>query len=352
MSNLWKWTNLTRRISRRHVLSGLLLGAIVVSFLGPGFSGSLRSLFDPLLAAPADAGMYATIWVKEKADRAGEKPVTPEKYNKVASECDNLRSENQLLRDIILKQEVMLTYPKPLYDKKGPLCFPRDLIAATVVATNSLPYGLGVTISSGTRDGVQKGSPATTRIVVTDRSKAIILPKEYLRVIELYKFTKNLSPVLRQQLVGEIIETSAFTARLRLITDRGFESPASIRRVVDPKNPREYTVMEKDNSITMTLDKASLPVDIYIRGDGSQGMIAANVPEYHAILPGDMVTTLSNTYFLPNIRLPIGIVQKVKPLPTNARFVTLYIKPLADLSTLRDVYIVVPQNTRGGSDSK
>jgi len=344
MSNLWKLTNLARRISRRHVLSGLLIGALAVSFLGPGFSGSLRNLVQPALAAPADAGMYATIWVKQRADRAGEKPVTPEEHNKVVDENESLRRIIQGLREKILAQEI-LTYPKPLYGKNGPLHFARDLIAGRVIASDSLPYGHSLMISSGSSDGALKGSPVTTRIIVTDRSKKIAIPDEHLPAVELHQFTTEESRVLHQLLVGEIIEASAFAARLRLITDRGFQSPASVRRVVDPNKTRQYTEIAKDDAITKTLDEESPFVDVHIRGDGSQGMIAADVPDNHAILPGDIVTTRGNTFSLPGVRLPIGKVDKVKPLATKAGFVTLYIKPLADLSTLRDVYIVIPQNS-------
>jgi cell shape-determining protein MreC len=49
-------------------------------------------------------------------------------------------------------------------------------------------------------------------------------------------------------------------------------------------------------------------------------------------------------------RIRIGRVTEVKPDPRNAGLVTLRIAPIADLDSLRDVYIVVPvQVSRTGA---
>lgn len=344
MSIGWKLSNIARRISKRHVLGGMIVVAVALSFLGPGVSGAFRNTIQPILAPPADAGMYATIWVKERADRATMTPVTPADYHELQQRYEQQLQINQKLLDKIRAQAERLQYPMPLYGKSNAMFFPRDLISARVLASDSLPYGKTAMVNSGTNSGVEPGCPATTRILLTDRSKAIPISDDAnLSAVELHK----ISPITYQLLVGEIIEAWAYGARLRLVTDRGFKRSGSIRRIVNPQKPRKYTIIEKDNAVEMTLTADSPLVDVHVNGDGSEGLIATNVPINHAIQPGDIVTTRDNNIFMPAL-IKIGAVTRVKQLASNPGFVTVYISPSANLATLRNIYIVVNQKYPGG----
>jgi len=66
-----------------------------------------------------------------------------------------------------------------------------------------------------------------------------------------------------------------------------------------------------------------------------------HVPASHGIQPGDVLTSDSTGGLLP-IGLTIGKVVRVQQEKKDAHFVSVFVKPLADLSRLQDVYIVVP----------
>jgi cell shape-determining protein MreC len=61
---------------------------------------------------------------------------------------------------------------------------------------------------------------------------------------------------------------------------------------------------------------------------------------YH-VLPGDLVQTAPGNPLLP-VSVTIGTVEQVEDSPEHAGLQSLTVRPLADLSSLRDVYIVRP----------
>ena len=83
-------------------------------------------------------------------------------------------------------------------------------------------------------------------------------------------------------------------------------------------------------------------VSVRARGDGATGLIVSGVPKSHNVLPGDVLQTKQNDAFLPAV-VEIGIVDKVTDSAKHTGTVELHIKPTADLPSLREVYIVVPE---------
>ena len=151
-------------------------------------------------------------------------------------------------------------------------------------------------------------------------------------------------------IVGRVIESGAFTSRLALLTDASFEMQGQIRRVIDPKSPR--MVRHRARMQTLT-PKINYPVEVFVKGDGKQHMIAVEVKKIHEIRKGDLLQTRPDDGALP-AEVNVGIVDRVEDDAKNAGMVRLYIKPLVDMASLRDVMIVLPSlgkletNGKGG----
>jgi cell shape-determining protein MreC len=309
-------------------LSTLLLAATILTLLGPGVSGHLRSMVHWAFAFPGDAGMYLTTSLKEMLGPAETLSLEDARV---------LREENQALRRTLLTRQqriedltAKLHGGVKLYNRVFSGQFapgsdvPIRLIAARVVAADSLPYGWTRVINLGTQKGVRKNMVATERRLLTDREKAI--PFEPLPALS------------TSALAGRVVETAAYTARLQLVIDRGFESPVQIRRIPNPDNPRTIRIGALEKPLTATTPNP--PISGIAYGDGKEGIDIPDVPAVANIRPGDIVQTDSALGALPASIL-IGTVTEILPAKHPGR-VTLKVSPACDFSTLRYVYIVVP----------
>ena len=201
--------------------------------------------------------------------------------------------------------------------------FPWELIPARVVMADALPYSQSRLINLGSSRGVWPGAKVTERIVLTDRVKAIM--------------PGNLGVITSSALIGQVVESTAYTARVRLVTDSGFKLNARIIRDVKLDRP---AIMP--NNRTLSTDPAVIrrPVDVEIQGNGSDGMVIHNVKQkLHQIVPGDRVVTRDDDFFMP-AQVPVGVVTKVRNSDTPG-FVTLEVAPAASLGMLRNVYVVL-----------
>jgi cell shape-determining protein MreC len=219
-----------------------------------------------------------------------------------------------------MQQDVTIDGIRKLY---GPVKdFPYELIPARVVAGDAMPYGQTRLLNTG----AEKGTRVTTRVLLTDRSKALPI---------------RLAAVTPTALVGEVVESSAFAARMRLVTDRGYSTThALIRRVIDPKKSRQITVVEAA-SVQPLNAKNNAPIPVKAYGDGVSSVLVPRVKAYHNVQPGDLLVTMPDDPML-QAELRIGVVEEVQPDKDDPHFVTLKVRPSADLAALREVFLVVP----------
>jgi cell shape-determining protein MreC len=329
---------LLRKISAEGLLIGLICVSLAMALLGPTVSMYVRRLTGWAFAPFGDAGMYIVSVVGETGDDLTAQPLSGgdarrlrRRVKELESQVENYRAaveslaerrrqEDRLLRALYLSQ-------RKLFSPIPPAEFPWELVAARIVGTDSLPYGSGRMLSAGSNLGVTDGAKVTTRVVLTDRSKAMVGAK--------------LATVSSQALVGEVIDSWAFGARLRLVTDRSFAVNAVIRRVVDPNDPRTVTVVSEGNASKQTLTAGHPLVIVRAVGDGGEGLVCEDVPEIHNVQPGDVLYVQESLYYLP-ARVRIGTVDRVEKQIKNPNFVTVHIKPWASLDSLRKVYVVVP----------
>jgi len=319
--------------SRRLIVVVLLLASAVTTLLGPAAAGPLRKLVHYVLPPFGDLPMYLTTEFKR---HVGRSPAG------MSAREARLRRDNDILQRRLAAVEGELSRRLGAAAdmnraRLGPVKdFPCDLIPARVVAADSLPYARTRLVNVGVSDGVRPGLRVTTRELLTDRSKR--LPGRW-------------AAITPTALVGRIIESGAFAARLQLITDRGFQMRALIER--DPGNPREITVTTPGGASVRMLNRHGRfgRVAVWVRGDGTNGLTVPSVPARHNVLPGDSVITSDDEAFLPaNVR--IGRVTRVVPDPDHAGFVTLVVTPSADLASVREVYIVVPLGKLGAARDK
>lgn len=196
-----------------------------------------------------------------------------------------------------------------------------------MVGRDSLPYSSTQIVNIGSSDGGKCGNRVTTRELLIQRSGAL---------------PPNRAVITESSLVGILTETDEFTARMQLITDRRFSIAVLVRRVVDPRRPRRITVMTDSGLSEEILTAVHDDVEAKARGDGTDGMTISHVKAYHNVRAGDGVST-RHSDGLVGAEIPIGTVTRVEQDSKKpGLFVTLYVKPHADLAALRDVYIIEP----------
>jgi len=203
-----------------------------------------------------------------------------------------------------------------------------ELIPARVVAEDSLPYGQTRSLNVGQKDKAVARAPVISAepVLLTDRSKAL---------------PTRLAVVTGSALVGRLSQADAFTSSMMLITDRAFSTRARMLRIVDARNPRKIVVTTGGQAAEedLSVDNNSL-IEVEARGDGAGGLVIGDVSEYHNIRSGDMLLTAEDRYLPLPVR--IGRVYKVQKDPKHPLRVIVWVRPAADLESLRDVYIVIP----------
>jgi cell shape-determining protein MreC len=315
-----------------------MLAAAVVGLLGQDASAWMRNSVQWLFAPAGDVGMYVTTVLKSNVGDDEQTRLTPAQVRKLIQERDYYRSRylerwrqyQQLNQTLLQRQQIFGEL-----QRAGAYC---SLIEGRVIATDSLPYGRHRAINVGRAQGADVGSFATTRIVSLPTRKA--LPTHHPPAALLKQQVK----LAQQVLVGRVVESWAFGARIQLVTDRGFAIPANVQRILDPENPRFYVDLER--GVRRRLEPEDNPlVPISLRGDGANALVAANIPENHNIQAGDEIVTKDDRYFLP-ARIRIARITQVLQDPKRPRYVTLKAEPMADLPALREVFIVFPEYRR------
>jgi len=325
------------KLTKRRIVAGLMALTTVFALLPPNASSWLRSSLSPLLAPLGDPGMYLALALRRQLSNLGTdipvgdpaELVQEARYYKGMAAYWKLESE---------RQQAQLDSVLGLADIFGPArALPAALVPARVVGEDALPYGRTSTVNVGATHQVRRGQ----LVVVHNRSKAV--------QALLGEKPSPLAVVTASALVGEVVESSAFTARVRLATDRGFQTPAHVFRLIDPRQPRTVTITTGQTASRQTLNASNnslLPVMAH--GDGEGGLVVEEAKAYDNILPGDLLITSGQSLLLP-VGIPIGTVTDVRDDPGNPQRVRLKVRPIADLSAVREVLIVVPMGSGKGA---
>lgn len=337
----------------RWVLTVMLALSVLMAMSGRGLARRVRGLSLPVLGPATDAGMYlATSFRGNFRDDAEERLALSERDAQMLAALARGELRELSPDDITRLQEIIDTQMTRLarhwkgqaHDAHttiaqltnfhrlfGPIedlsC---ELIPARVVSADSLPYGQTRLVNAGLRNGASAGEQVTTRLLLTNRAKALA-------------YSSRLSVVTGTALVGRLGETGAFTARLILVTDRSFRMEAQIDRVIDPDNPRMIQVERAGQVMTEPLSATNNAfIDCTAEGNGSDAVIVHSVSTAHNIKPGDwLVVRIVGAYY--TTRIPIGqIVRRSDDARSGAGFHELRVEPMVDLSALREVYIINP----------
>ena len=206
----------SRQSSRRYVALGLIGAGVVCALLGTGFASRIRNLAGVALAPFGDGGMYLTSAIQDRVGGLGRRALSP-------STAESIQAERREIEGRLIALEAEYSRLVDETVEMARLYAPREmggwaLVPATVTGAGSVPYGESRALNSGSADGVAANVAVTTRALLTDRSKAL---PEALAVLG------------GENLVGRIVSSGAFTARLQLVTDKKFRTPALILRKVD-----------------------------------------------------------------------------------------------------------------------
>jgi len=320
--------------SRKRLLAMLLALSAIVAGIGAPAARPLRHAGAFFLAPLGDAPMYAVTQLSARIAAAGRARMSEEEARK-------LREENQYLRRLAAywqyqeqvyrqRAEDLSNFQRMYGPARDLAC---ELIAARVVAAGSLPYGQTRLTSPGEARGIRSGSPVTTRQLSTRRSKAL---------------PPKLAVVDSTFLVGRIADSGAFTARLQLLSDRGFRIQARVLRQISPTRPRMVTVTQGSQPRTTLLTpENNYPIEVIAKGDGGRHVLVEHVKEYHKVRRGDLLLTSTRAADMP-AQIHVGKVVEVQR-GRDPRRVTLKVAPHADLANIRNVYIISPVRPPAGT---
>jgi len=312
-------------LSKGWALSGLMLASVVASLLGRTVADPMRKVARLAIAPLGDAGMYLATAPESGRDRGGGTYIPQDRARDLARENEILhRRLGELVRRLQGKNrqiEQIQAIRSRLYEPKADM--PSELIPARVVGLDSLPYNATRIVHTGRSGRAGEGMLVTTRGLLTDRSRPM---------------RTKLAVITASALVGRLTETDSFTARLQLVTDRGFAMAVLIRR--DPRRRRKITDLRSASEQQLTA--AHPDIEARARGDGARHMVIPTVKALHSIRPGDEVFTRPSDGFV-GARIPVGkVVEVIDDRDQPGLFVTLRVAPHAPLAALREVYVVVP----------
>jgi cell shape-determining protein MreC len=315
--------------NRGLLLVVLLIASAVLTLLGPAAASDLRGAVQ-LLSLPFaplnDGGMYLVTATKRHFKTVER--LTRTEARDLQQRNRALQRRNAALWAELIEARQRLAGGQALYSRAfSPRTdIPVQFISGRILARGSLPYGWTGVVNVGSRDGVEPGMAVTQKRLLLDRAKSL---------------PENLAVLSESALAGWIVEAGAYTARVRLVTDRGFELPGQIWRVLaeNPANRRVVQVGARMRPLTPALNR---PVEVFARGDGRDGLVAREVRTSHAIRPGDVLQTRPDLGRLP-AAVTVGTVREVLDDPDNAGMVILHVDPAVDPAALRNVYVVLPR---------
>lgn len=331
--------------NKQRALAVMVMASMAMIVFGDRVGEYVRIPAQYLVAPVGEATMYVVAGVKSHAGKS-DKPISAEELQVLIREqqmlAHTMARQLQELRNISIDmqdfQRVGKVRVSPSYSPAPGVT--AGLVPARVLAEDSLPYGQTRLVARGRRDGVQKGqSVVTVRQLVTDRAKA--LPEGLSVVAPTEQFGTEIDRKLaRAVVVGKVVQTSAFSAQMVLVTDTQFKAEdLLILRILGDNPPRRITVDGRE----VPLDESNNdPIRVTAVGNGKELEIKGSVPAEHKIQKGDwLVMPYELTYWPTDIL--VGLVSRVDD-PGNGHQ-KIYVQPAADLSSLRMVYIMIPEVT-------
>ncbi len=337
------------RISKAHVLAGLVVLSAVSCLARPRGFDWPREMLAPLLTPLSHAGTYLGLGIRRNVrDWAGGE-MDEATARRLLAENEALRRRMGELGDEDLRKRLVNTelYADELKRQltgmkhwgRGELYdFPCMIIPATVVGGDPTSFRQARLLRPESK--TRPGQLVTTRELLTRRPTAIPAERAVLGGVSL---------------VGQIESSGAWTAHVQLITDADFGMRVLIERRPTDGKVRKIWIDEprtpggKPQPVHRQLRRDDPPVQAYLEGRGTDLLITKPLPETHGVAPGDCVVTMVATG--GEARLPagvhIGTVEKVLEVPNKPLYVRLEVRPGADMDTLSDVYVVMPRSMEG-----
>ena len=314
---MFKWLN---KLSKKHWLIILMIASVFLSAFGKAAAEPMRGLAHWLLAL-GQPGMGLTASIKSRLHGGADGGLSSfeasdlkKKLEEATWRCEKAEA------DLLKRMDEEKTRVKVCGQMSD---FPCELMSAHVAAGEPLPYGQTRLVDKGRVHGAGPESRVVT--VLTDRSKSL---------------PPRLATINSSALVGRLLETGAYFARVQLITDSGFHLRCRIIR--DPAVARTITETKGGVAAQKPLTHSNnVPVDVVADGDGVDGLTVCDVKKQYGIMKGDWLVTSRDDAFMPE-HVRIGRVVEVKDDPKNQLFVIIHVQPSADLSSLKDVLIVYP----------
>jgi hypothetical protein len=318
-------------ISRRTVMTALLLLAAGASLLGNWVASYLRPLAQTVLLPVTEPMTDVALTIRNRMDQIAPPSRWKLQLDQARLREDSLRYKLEAERVRFAEHLRIDHEEKAMYgllnDPNGVRWY---LVWAKVAAGPSLPYGQSRVVRTTTG---RSGAYVATVDLLTDRSESL---PENLLVMD--SRTARVPPKPDDLImVGQIISSGAATAQMQLVTDAQFQIEAKILR--DPNKRRQIATADRREWLTNANNE---PIDVHVRGDGKGGMIATEVSENRNVLPGDWVVTTGRTLLMPD-RIRIGRVSEVTPDPRHPWLVSVQIRPVADPASISEVFIVVPR---------
>lgn len=327
---------LARRPSKKGVLAALMLASAILLAVPAHYSRWICHVFQPLLAPLGKAGMYLTTGVRARVSELAGR-------TDAGADAEQVAFLTAVRQQLQTKDETIAELRQWRAALEG---FPCKLIDASVVGAEPLGLRDRRLLDAGAADGAADGDLVTTRRLL--HPIGVALP-EHLTVLG------------RNYVAGRIIRPGAHTATLQLVTDPKFQMPAMLWRIVHPGGKRAIYEELPDGGRVRTehvhdgrpgpypVGDPPTPVPVLVQGDGRR-IVLRDVPARHGILAGDIVTTSRSTELLLPFGLTIGRVARTEPDKQDPHAVTVFVDPLANLATLRRVYVVMPLDRAGGAD--
>lgn len=316
------------------MLTGMLAGSVLCYLLGAGFSDSFRSAVQFAFVPLGDLGMgvVAAINADSTYDIDDIENMSKVQIARLIEQNRLLRTQLNAISQRYVDNLAQARLIDQLYDRYSG--FECRLIPARVVGMDALGYSQSRLVNAGRAAGASDGSAVTTRELLTDRAKAL---------------PSDLAAITSTALVGRLSGGGAFSSRLILISDSGFSIRAQLRRVINPDDPRRILILNEGGASYESLSRGNNKLlDVQADGDGRSGLVIPHVSSQHNVKPGDWLWTRPDDPFLP-ARIMIGRVDSVVEAQDKPHFVTVHIKPEADLDALREVFVVVPLGRLAGT---
>jgi len=324
---------LQHRLTKANVLTGLCLASAALMFL-PACARWIRGAARPWLAPFSQAGTAVTVHLRTRVrDLTGRRAPAPDE--RVEALQQDLRARDETIQALRDKIDDLRRWRRTL---EG---FDCKLIDARVVASEAVPLRNRRLLAHADNAGVAAGDVVTTRRVLHELPVAL---------------QGNYTVLGRNYVVGRIVQAAAYTATLQLVTDRHFRMLGQLWRLVWPNGERTLEadaahgarrrVTIRHSGRTRSFERVGKPIVVQATGDGRQ-IVLRRIPREFGVAPRDLLTTGDATGLVP-FGLTIGRVTRTERDPQAPRFETVYVEPLADLDTLREVYILVPLARGGG----